>query len=51
MTEEKTTKTSLDPDIEKNKTVAALSYFWILFLIPLLGKNIQSFANSMPSKV
>jgi uncharacterized membrane protein len=45
MTEEKTTKTSLDPDIEKNKTVAALSYFWILFLIPLLGKKHSKFCQ------
>ncbi|MDD4271628.1 MAG: hypothetical protein PHF50_02390 [Patescibacteria group bacterium] len=45
MAEEKTTKTSLDPDIEKNKTVAALSYVWILFLIPLLGKKRSKFSQ------
>jgi len=45
MAEEKTTKTSLDPDIEKNKTVAALSYVWILFLIPLLGKRHSKFCQ------
>ncbi|MFA5359593.1 MAG: hypothetical protein WC349_01375 [Patescibacteria group bacterium] len=45
MAEEKMTKTSLDPDIEKNKTVAALSYFWILFLIPLLGKKHSKFCQ------
>ncbi|MEI6596858.1 MAG: hypothetical protein WCL13_01430 [bacterium] len=45
MIEEKTTKNSLDSDIEKNKTVAALSYFWILFLIPLLGKKHSKFCQ------
>ncbi|MBU0722248.1 hypothetical protein KKA93_02215 [Patescibacteria group bacterium] len=45
MTEEKTTKTPLDPDIKKNKTVAALSYVWILFLIPLLGKKRSTFSQ------
>ena len=42
MTEE---NKSLDPDIEKNKTVAALSYVWILFLIPLLGKKRSNFSQ------
>ncbi|OIP80136.1 MAG: hypothetical protein AUK20_01655 [Parcubacteria group bacterium CG2_30_45_37] len=45
MADEQTTKTSLDPDIEKNKTVAALSYVWILFLIPLLGKKHSKFCQ------
>ena len=45
MADEKTTKTSLDSDIEKNKTVAALSYIWILFLIPLLGKKHSKFCQ------
>lgn len=44
MTEEKT-YASPDPDIEKNKTVAALSYVSILFLIPLLGKKHSKFSQ------
>ena len=36
---------TLDPDIEKNKTVAVLSYVWILFLIPLLGKKHSKFCQ------
>jgi len=38
-------KKSLDPDIEKNKTLAALSYVWILCLVPLLGKRNSEFAQ------
>ena len=34
-----------DPDIEKNKTIAALSYIWILFLIPLLSKKNSKFSQ------
>ncbi len=45
MTEEQTVKTSLDPDIEKNKNLAALSYVWILFLLPLLGKRHSKFCQ------
>ncbi|MBI2459249.1 MAG: hypothetical protein HYV53_01710 [Parcubacteria group bacterium] len=45
MTNEKTTKPAADPDILKNKTVAALSYVWILFLIPLLGKKHSKFSQ------
>jgi len=44
MAEEKI-KTSPDPDIEKNKTAAAFSYVWILFLIPLLGKKHSKFCQ------
>lgn len=44
MTQEKI-KTASDSDIEKNKTVAALSYAWILFLIPLLGKKHSKFSQ------
>jgi len=44
MAEEKI-KITPDPDIEKNKTVAALSYVWILFLIPLLGKKHSKFCQ------
>lgn len=36
---------SKDRDIEDNKTVAALSYAWILFLVPLLGKRKSKFAQ------
>jgi len=32
-------------DIEQNKAIAALSYVWILFLIPLLGKRDSAFAQ------
>jgi len=32
-------------DIEKNKGIAALSYIWILFLIPLLTKKDSDFAK------
>ncbi len=34
-----------DPkDVEENKVIAALSYIWILFLIPLLTKKDSRFA-------
>jgi len=36
---------SSNHDIERNKTVAALSYAWILFLVPLLGKRNSKFAQ------
>jgi uncharacterized membrane protein len=39
------TKTSKDLDIEVNKSVAVLSYVWILFLIPLLGKKDSQFSQ------
>jgi len=45
MPDKKTTNKALDPDIEKNKEVAALSYLWILFLIPLLGKKRSKFCQ------
>jgi uncharacterized membrane protein len=32
-------------DIELNKNVAALSYLWILFLIPLLSKKDSKFCQ------
>lgn len=38
-------KKPLDPDVEANKTVAALSYAWILCLVPLLGKRDSKFAQ------
>jgi uncharacterized membrane protein len=34
-----------DPDIEPNRLIAALSYFWILFLIPLLTKRDSKFVQ------
>ncbi len=34
-----------DKDILENKTIAALSYAWILFLVPLLGKRDSKFAQ------
>jgi uncharacterized membrane protein len=36
---------STDPDVEANKTVAALSYISILFLVPLLAKRNSKFAQ------
>jgi len=36
---------SMDKDIEKNKAIAALSYAWILCLVPLLGKRDSKFAQ------
>jgi uncharacterized membrane protein len=44
MAEEKTTSTP-DKDVEENKGIAALSYVWILFLVPLLGKKDSKFAQ------
>ncbi len=34
-----------DKDIEENKIIAAISYAWILFLVPLLGKRKSKFAQ------
>ena len=50
MTTKKTTtaknpSASTDKDIEANKTIAALSYVWILCLVPLLGKRDSKFAQ------
>jgi len=42
---EKNKKTSQNKDVEENKTMAALSYAWILFLVPLLGKRDSKFAQ------
>ena len=39
------TKKSNSKDIEENKVVAALSYFWILCLIPLLTKRDSKFVQ------
>ena len=44
MAEEK--KSSADnKDVQENKTIAALSYVWILCLVPLLGKRNSKFAQ------
>lgn len=40
-----TEKTSKDVDVEANKKIAALSYIWILCLVPLLGKRNSKFAQ------
>ena len=49
MPEQKTTASATpapkDSDVEANKIIAALSYVWILFLIPLLGKRDSKFAQ------
>jgi uncharacterized membrane protein len=45
MANETTPKTGNDSDIEQNKTIAALSYVSILFLIPLLGKKHSKFSQ------
>jgi len=44
MTEEKKQPTK-DKDVEENKMVAALSYLWILCLVPLLSKKDSKFAQ------
>ena len=38
-------KNSKKLDVELNKAVAALSYLWILFLVPLLLKRNSEFAQ------
>ena len=53
MTEEQKTQSEnqanetkpIDKDVEENKTMAALSYAWILCLIPLLTKKDSKFAQ------
>ena len=45
MADEKIAQTGTDQDIEENKTVAALSYVWILFLIPLLLKRDSKYCQ------
>lgn len=41
----KTTSNNNSADIAENKNIAALSYIWILFLVPLLGKPKSKFAQ------
>ena len=38
-------KMPMDPDVEANKTVAALSYISILCLVPLLAKKDSKFCQ------
>ncbi|MEK7097426.1 MAG: hypothetical protein AAB906_01100 [Patescibacteria group bacterium] len=38
-------ESSNDTDVEENKTIAALSYVWILFLVQILGKRKSKFAQ------
>ena len=48
MSEKKKTTTTTDKqstDVQENKTIAALSYVWILCLVPLLGKKDSEFAQ------
>ena len=42
---ENTPKTGGNQDVENNKTVAALSYIWLLFLIPLILKKDSKFCQ------
>jgi len=45
MANEKTSQAGTDQDIEDNKVVAALSYIWLLFLIPMLLKKDSKFCQ------
>lgn len=45
MTQETNNKNYNDLDVKANKNVAALSYFWVLCLVPLLGKKKSKFAQ------
>lgn len=45
MTNEQTPKIGTNRDVEDNKVMAALSYIWILFLIPLLLKKDSKFCQ------
>lgn len=38
-------KQPIDKDVEDNKTVAALSYIWVLCLVPLITKKDSKFAQ------
>ena len=44
-TKKQAKKTDYDSDVEANKNIAALSYVFILFLIPLLGKHNSKYAQ------
>jgi uncharacterized membrane protein len=45
MPKEKKKKTTKDLDAEINKNIAAMSYLWILCLVPLLGKRDSEYAQ------
>jgi uncharacterized membrane protein len=45
MAKEKKKKTAKDLDAEINKNIAAMSYLWILCLVPLLGKRDSEYAQ------
>ena len=45
MPEENKSVVNKNKDIEKNKEVAALSYIWVLCLVPLLTKKRSKFAQ------
>lgn len=45
MAQENMPKAGKDQDVENNKTVAALSYIWLLFLIPLILKRDSKFCQ------
>jgi len=45
MAKKESKKISTNPDVETNKNIAALSYIWILCLVPLLGKKNSEFAQ------
>jgi uncharacterized membrane protein len=45
MPEQKNSPNQIDQDILDNKVMAALSYIWILFLIPLLLKRDSKFCQ------
>jgi uncharacterized membrane protein len=45
MPKEKKKKTAKDLDAEINKNIAAMSYLWILCLVPLLGKRDSEYAQ------
>ena len=45
MPEEKKANVDNKKDVQDNKVMAALSYAWILFLVPLLGKRDSKFAQ------
>ncbi len=45
MPKENKSAVNKDKDIEKNKEVAALSYIWVLCLVPLLTKKRSKFAQ------
>lgn len=45
ITQSEEKKQANEKDIQENKAVAALSYIWVLFLIPLLTKKKSKYAQ------